>query len=105
MVFKPIKINIEGNEIEFMDGGIFCANDPTAIAIRKAQRLYPGRPLGVLIMSLDLGTKQQEDELPCRAIDIARQHHPNLHFHRLIPTKVLDKLSFRETDPEVIVHV
>ena len=74
-------------------------SNPTAIAICEALRLYPGRPLGVI---MSLGVDTLEDELSCRAIDIARQYHPNLHFHRLIPTKVLDKLGYRETDPEVI---
>ena len=97
-VYKAIKMNIEGKEMEFADGGIFCEN-PIAIAISEARRLFPDRPLGV-IMSVGLNTR--EDEFCCRAIEMASQYHPSLHFHRIIPNEVIDNFSFRETDPNLV---
>ena len=73
MKYKPIKMNIEGEQLDFADGGLYYES-PVAIAISEARRLCPNRPIGV-IMSLGLSAK--EDDYTRRAIDIARQSQGN----------------------------
>ena len=98
MQYKPIKMNIEGEQLDFVDGGLYYES-PVAIAISEARRLCPNRPIGV-IMSLGLSAK--EDDYTRRAIDIARQSHPNLYFHRIIPHEIMDTFHYLETDPDEI---
>ena len=96
MKYKPIKMNIEGEQLDFADGGLFYES-PVAIAISEARRLCPNRPLGVIV---SLGLSAKEDDYTRRAIDIARQSHPNLYFHRIIPHEIIDKFHYLETDPD-----
>lgn len=97
-VFKPIKICPKGKKIELADGGIFCES-PVAIAISEAQRLYPNRPLGVI---MSIGLDIREDERTCRSIDIARKYHPNLYYHRVIPHQILSKFNIVESNPDKV---
>jgi hypothetical protein len=97
MVYKPVKMNRKGERLDFADGGIFNESLAVAIAISEARRLYPNRPLGV-IMSIGLTT--YAEEYTRRGIDIARQSHPNLYFHRIIPHEIIDKFHYLETDPD-----
>jgi hypothetical protein len=100
MVYKPVKVNLKGEQLDFADGVIFNES-PVAIAISEARRLYPNRPLGV-IMSIGLTSSTHAEEYTRRAIDIARQSHPNLYFHRIIPHEIIDKFHYLETDPDKV---
>ena len=101
MVYKPVKMNRKGEQLDFADGGIFNESLAVAIAISEARRLYPNRPLGV-IMSIGLTSSTHAEEYTRRAIDIARQSHPNLYFHRIIPHEIMDTFHYLETDPDKV---
>eukprot|EP00551_Chaetoceros_affinis_P009768 CAMPEP_0203683582 /NCGR_PEP_ID=MMETSP0090-20130426/47594_1 /ASSEMBLY_ACC=CAM_ASM_001088 /TAXON_ID=426623 /ORGANISM="Chaetoceros affinis, Strain CCMP159" /LENGTH=506 /DNA_ID=CAMNT_0050552731 /DNA_START=105 /DNA_END=1625 /DNA_ORIENTATION=+ len=89
-----VSINVDGVERRFADGNVF-ANNPIVIALNEAKRLYPTRPLG-LVMSFGLATA--ENDLVNRAIDICRLSHPNLHYQRICPKHIFDTMSVQETD-------
>jgi len=100
-IFDRVKISIGGKEKVFADGGLFC-NSPVAVAMDEARRLYPGRPLGVI---LSIGTSTYEDRFTSRAIDIARLSNPGLHFQRIVPHEIMDAYKIKvakETDPAKI---
>ena len=98
VVFDRVHINIGGKEKAFADGGLFC-NSPVAIAIDEARRLYPRRPLGVV---LSIGMSTDEDRFTSRAIDIARLSNPGLHFQRIVPQEIMTDFDFLETNPEKV---
>lgn len=78
---ERIDLEINGVKKRFADGCI-VANNPTAIAIIEAQRMWPGRPIGV-IMSLCL--TNSEKDLVNQAVDMIKQSHPEIQFCRLEP--------------------
>lgn len=72
--------------ISLADGG-FISVAPVAVTILEAEKLYPNRKIGVI---LSIGLDSANDRSCYEAIDIARLTHPNLHFHRIVPTKALE---------------
>jgi len=96
LLFDRVRVTIDGKVRELADGTIFqCC--PLSLAIDEARRLYPGRPLGVI---LSLGFKGGEEKFIERTIATARIAHPNLHFQRISPEDIMDIFSALETNSE-----
>mmetsp|Transcript_19233 Transcript_19233/g.22239 ORF Transcript_19233/g.22239 Transcript_19233/m.22239 type:complete len:485 (+) Transcript_19233:120-1574(+) len=89
-----VEINVDGKDRLFADGNV-VANSPLTVALNEARRLYPNRPLGV-VMSIRFD--QAEDHFASRAIAIAKLSHPNLHYQRICPAKVFKHDMAKETD-------
>lgn len=99
-VVHQIKAIMDGKKVSLADGGLFgCC--PIAIAIDEASRLYPGRPLGV-VLSIGLNKDDEEDAYIERSVEIAKSVNPNLHFRRIVPHHILNKVSSLETSIEKI---
>jgi len=97
-LFDRVRVNIDGKVRALADGTIFqCC--PLSLAIDEARRLYPGRPLGVI---LNLGFNDGEHNFIERTITTARIAHPNLHFQRISPDVIMDNFSSIETDSEKV---
>ena len=93
-----IELNVNGEKRKAADG-VLVSNGPLAIAMSEAHRLWPKRPIGVV-----LSTGGSDSEMPyiTRAIDIAKKtHSPNLHFLRLTMS-LHGKFSPAETDERKI---
>mmetsp|Transcript_11068 Transcript_11068/g.16763 ORF Transcript_11068/g.16763 Transcript_11068/m.16763 type:complete len:126 (-) Transcript_11068:206-583(-) len=80
-------MTIDGVERSIADGILMC-NCPVAIAIDEARKLYPHRPLGVVI---NLGFDTREDHRIMEAVEVAKAVHPGMHFHRIVPLIELTK--------------
>ena len=95
----PVKIEIDhGEQIFLADGGLFC-NSPVAIALNEAMKLYPNRPIGVV---LSIGCNIDEETFANRAIEITKKQYPSLHYHRIAPSQILNKYSPLEVDEKRI---
>jgi len=90
-VVDRIRDEIDGKAISFGDGGIFL-NCPVAAAIDEARRLYPNRPLGV-VLSIGYGEKNISG-----VIRVAKKINPGMHFHRIVPKQIIDDFSILESD-------
>lgn len=88
-----IKVKVDETEVELGDGGLIC-NSPVAIAIDEARKLYPTRPLGII---LNFGFDHTEQHHISRTIQIAKRYHPNLHFQRVVPPP-MSSFSVKEKD-------
>uniref|UniRef100_A0A7S3V594 PNPLA domain-containing protein n=1 Tax=Chaetoceros debilis TaxID=122233 RepID=A0A7S3V594_9STRA len=84
-----------GGEKRAVADGFLISNCPIAVAMDEARKLYPGRPLGVV---LNFGFGDTEDHHIRRAVELARQLHPALHFHRIVPQHIMKKFSPSETN-------
>ena len=83
------------------DGGIF-QNCPLSLAIAEAHRLYPGRPIGVIV---NVGYNDYEDRFIQQTVETTRLLHHNLHFHRIAPNEIMKDFSALETDPHNIARM
>lgn len=81
VVFDSVKTEVDGKKRILGDGGLF-QNCPMSLALDEVSRLYPTRPLGVI---LNIGYGPEEEALIHRTIDTARLVHPNLHYQRIAP--------------------
>jgi predicted acylesterase/phospholipase RssA len=99
-VVHQIKATMGGKEVSLADGGLF-GNCPIAIAIDEARRLYPRRPLGV-VLSIGLNKNDEVDSYIKRSVKIAKSVNPALHFHRIVPDQILTDISPLETNIEKI---
>ena len=88
-----VKVTIDDEPRSLADGYL-CANDPTVIALNEARKLYPGRPIGLV---LSIGYDDEDVHFANRAISIARLSHPNLHYQRIAPKHVFEHFSRAET--------
>ena len=91
-----VNLSVEG-DIKRVADGCLISNAPAVIAIAEARRLWPKRPIGII---LDFGCGTRHDPFLLRAIEAAKKHNPNLHYLRLTPP--LDDFAATETDPEKI---
>lgn len=82
-----VNLIIDGVERHVCDGILMC-NCPVAIAMVEARKLYPHRPLGVVI---SLGFDTTEDHHIMEAVEVAKEVHPGMHFHRIVPPIELTK--------------
>ncbi|GFH52481.1 hypothetical protein CTEN210_08957 [Chaetoceros tenuissimus] len=101
VVFDSVKTEVDGKERILGDGGLF-QNCPMSLALDEVSRLYPTRPLGVI---LNIGYGPEEEALIHRTIDTARLVHPNLHYQRIAPHDVFKDFSPAETDIQVITDM
>ena len=80
-IARRVRINTTKGAVSLADGGMMC-NCPIAIAIDEARRLFPNRPIGVI---LSLGLDENENHDAQRAADITRQLcYPNLTYQRIL---------------------
>ena len=100
-LLAPVKIKIDGEQISLADGAVFC-NSPVAIALNEATKLYPNRPIGVV---LSIGCYIDEETFANRAIEIAKKQYPSLHYHRIAPSQILDKYTAVEVDGKKIASM
>lgn len=98
LLFDRVETQINGGKFELADGSIF-SNNPVLVAIDEATRLYPNRPIGVII---SVGSSTNEDHHIYHAIDIARLNYPAIHFLRIAPHDVMSNYSPIETNPDRI---
>jgi predicted acylesterase/phospholipase RssA len=93
-----VRAIVDGRMRTMADGGIFqiC---PLSLAIDEARRLYPRRPLGVI---LNFGFNDQEEKFIERTITTARMANPNLHFQRISAEDITGPFSSAETDLEKV---
>ena len=93
-----VRAIVDGKMRTMADGGIFqiC---PLSLAIDEARRLYPRRPLGVI---LNFGFTDYEEELIERTITTARMANPNLHFQRISADDITGPFFTGETDLEKV---
>ena len=89
-----VKIEVDGETKNLCDGVVLCTC-PLPIAIGEAMKLYPTRPLGVI---LSLGFMSDESDLIYRTLETTRLVHPQLHFQRIAPTKIMESFSVIESD-------
>ena len=91
--------------MQMVDGGL-VTNDPTIIAIREAQALWPGRPIGVIV-SLGTGDSKLDDETREgrrleRIGEFVRREHPGAGYFRFQPHLPNDDLSpFDHDEPRL----
>ena len=88
-----VKVTIDDEPRSLADG-FLCANDPTVLALNEARKLYPGRPIGLV---LSIGYDDEDVHFANRAISIARLSHPNLHYQRIAPKHVFEHFNAAET--------
>ena len=89
-----VKIEVDGETKNLCDGVVLCTC-PLPIAIGEAMKLYPTRPLGVI---LSLGFMSDESDFIYRTLETTRLVHPQLHFQRIAPTKIMESFSVIESD-------
>ncbi|GFH43942.1 hypothetical protein CTEN210_00416 [Chaetoceros tenuissimus] len=83
------------------DGGLF-QNCPLALAIDEASRLYPGRPIGVIV---DLGYTDNEELFVHRTLETARLKHRDMHFQRFAANDIMKDFSAIETNIHTIAEM
>ena len=93
-----VRAMVDGKMRTMADGGIF-QNCPLSLAIDEARRLYPRRPLGVI---LNFGFTDYEDKFIERTITTARMANPNLHFQRISADDITGPFFTGETDLEKV---
>lgn len=96
-----VRIEVDDHLRIFADGMMF-QNCPMSLCIDEAQRLYPNRPIGVIV---SLGFTNDEDELIQKTIESTRIRHPNLHFQRIVPSHITEDFSAAETDLKAIAKM
>jgi len=93
-----VRAIVDGKMRTMADGGIFQVC-PLSLAIDEARRLYPRRPLGVI---LNLGFNDNEEKFIERTITTARMANPNLHFQRISADDITGPFFTGETDLEKV---
>ena len=93
-----VRAIVDGKMRTMADGSIF-QNCPLSLAIDEARRLYPRRPLGVI---LNVGFNDLEEKFIERTITTARMANPNLHFQRISADDITGPFSSAETDLEKV---
>jgi len=96
-----LKLSIGGHQRSVADGYCVC-NSPVALALEEAMKLYPGRPIGVVV-SFGFGTR--ENHHITKAVELAQKIHPQMHFHRIAPNHIMDNFSASETSLEEIAKM
>jgi len=89
-----VTVNCDGKQISLGDGGVISAS-PVVHAFDEASRLYPDRPIGVV---LSFGFTNDQDAHVSRAVDVMRMSSPNLHFQRIAPHEIMDPFKSEESD-------
>lgn len=89
-----VKVTCNGKQVALGDGGL-VSNCPVVHALDEAKRLYPGRPIGVIV---SLGFTNDQDANANRAVDVMRLSSPGLHFQRISPHKIMDSFEPITTD-------
>jgi len=100
-VVHSITAQLDDRDVSLMDGGLY-GNCPLHVAIDEARRLYPRRPLGVV---LSIGYNDIEDTFRDRVIKVARRVSPDLHFHRLAPSHITTDFKVSETSLQSVVEM
>ena len=93
-----VDLEVNGETKHLCDGVVLCTC-PLPIAIEEAMKLYPTRPLGVV---LSLGFTGDESEYIYRTMETTRLVHPQLHFQRIAPTEIMESFSPIELDLDTI---
>ena len=101
VLLDRVRIEVDDQLRIFADGMIF-QNCPMSLCIDEAQRLYPNRPIGVIV---SLGFTNDEDELIQKTIESTRIRYPNLHFQRIVPSHITEDFSAAETDLKAIAKM
>lgn len=89
-----VNVNVNGDEIMLGDGALI-SNCPVVHALDEASRLYPNRPIGVI---LSIGFTKNENESVHRAVDVMRMSSPALHFQRITPYEIMEPFKCEEAD-------
>lgn len=93
-LFDQIKLEIGGHGRSIADG-LLISNSPVTQAIVEAIKVYPGRPIGVVLNFGFGGTEENHHIL--RAVNTTRKIHHGMHFHRIAPHRVMGNFSATET--------
>jgi len=93
-----VTVNCDGKQIKLCDGGVI-SNCPVLHAFDEANRLYPKRPIGVV---LSLGFTNVLNEHISRAVDVMRMSSPNLHYQRIAPHEIMKSFKPVESDLTLI---
>ena len=93
-----VEITIDDTAVKLADG-LLHANDPIVLALNEARKLYPKRPIG-LVMSF--GFTDIEQKFADRAIAVARLENPKLIYQRIHPKGVWESINPAETDMKKI---
>jgi hypothetical protein len=93
-----IELTIDDRAVKLADGYLH-ANDPIVLALNEARKLYPKRPIG-LVMSF--GFTDIEQKFADRAIAVARLENPKLVYQRIHPKGVWESINPAETDMKKI---
>lgn len=101
LLVDRVRAEVDGKMRSMADGGIF-QNCPLSLAIAEAHRLYPGRPIGVIV---NVGYNDYEDRFIQQTVETTRLLHHNLHFHRIAPNEIMKDFSALETDPHNIARM
>ena len=88
-----------GRDLKLADGGLVC-NCPIVLAIMEAKRIWPDRPIGVV---LSFGIDPSQDEFANRAVESLRLENPHgFHFHRIVPKDAIGEMSVIESHTAVV---
>jgi predicted acylesterase/phospholipase RssA len=96
ILFDRVELSVNG-EVKRCGDGLIVSNSPLVVALSEARRIWPRRPLGIIV-SLGCGTR--DDELLLRTINAAKKENPDLMYLRLVPP--MDDFSVIETDDLVL---
>ncbi len=99
VVVDRIHTQIDGKDVSLADGGIF-GDCPIAVAIDEARRLYPRRPLGVI---LSIGMNEHlEKKMIEQVVKTAKIIHPKMYFQRIAPHDICANFPTLEKDLEKV---
>lgn len=101
LLVDRVRAKVDGKMRSMADGGIF-QNCPLSLAIAEAHRLYPGRPIGVIV---NVGYNDYEEKFIQQTIETTRLLHHKLHFYRIAPNEIMKDFSALETNPHNIARM